>query len=243
MHMSSEQPVDEQVSAPPPPSDQPPDPPPPETGEAKAPEKASEDAWKEDYEDVMEPEKPPKPKKNRHWGAIITAAVIVIILVAWTLVSPKMLPAEGMTYVDSPDYAKLGNFTGFRDIWIGNTTWGVSITGPETAAVGEKTEFKVLFTKVEERTSNFFFRGTAIDVTNVSLFNKSGQFLGAMKSKANVGFGVEAIVEVTFTHAGSLELYVTAKFTVYEDMRIGYFPVETVSVPGIDFNNLYPVSA
>lgn len=238
---STETPVPDQPAPPPPAEEPPPAPAAPE--EPKPEAKPGEDVWKEDYEEVMEPEKPQKPKKNRHWGAIITVMIIIVILVAWTLFSPKMIPVEGRTYVDSSTFANLGNFTGFRDIWTGNTTWGMSINGPESTAAGQQTEFKILFTKVAERTSNFFFRGNAVTLTNVSIFNASGEFLGKMTSHRNVGYGEEATVKVTFTEAKAYDLYVTAKFTVYEDMRIGFFPVESVTVPPVYFNELYHVTA
>lgn len=215
------------------------------TTEAPQPQgKSGEDVWKEDgYDEVMEPEKPKQPKKNRHWGAIITVVIIIVILVAWTLLSPKMLPVEEMTYVDSTKFANLGNFTGFRSIWTGNATWGMSISGPVNATVGQSVEFKVLFTKVAEKTSNFFFRGNAITLNNVSVFNGSGEFLGKMTSHSNVGYGEEAVVKMTFSQAKIYDIYVTARFTVYEDMRIGFFPVETVTVPPVYLDELYQVTA
>ncbi len=241
--MTSEENVPVQPEPPPPAGEQPQPGVAPAAEPAQPPAKEGEDAFKEPYEEVMEPEKPQKPRKNRHWGAIITVVIIIVILIVWTLLSPKMLPVEGMTYVDSETYASLGNFTGFRDIWTGNTTWGLSISGASGASVGQAVEFKVLFTKVAEKTGNFFFKGNAITLENVSIFNGSGEFLGKMTSHRSVGYGEEAVVPVTFAQAKSYELYVTAKFTVYEDMRIGFFPVESVNVPAVYFDDPYPVAA
>lgn len=105
-----------------------------------------EGVWKEDYDDFIEPDRAEeetssaaetrKPKKTRHWAGIITVIAIIVILVLWTLLSPKILPQEGMTYVLSPKYANLGNFTGSRNIWAGDMVGGSPSEAPTTLRAG-----------------------------------------------------------------------------------------------------------
>lgn len=205
-------------------------PPPPEESE-----KPAEDVWKEDYDELVEPEKPIRPRKPVHWGGIIVVVAIILIIIVWTIMSPKILPVEASTYISSPSYASLGDFTGYRDIWAGNTTWGLSISGPANGNVSEQMQFMVLVTKVSEKPGNWFLRGTSIELRNVSIFLKDGTYLGSMTNHTDHGFGISATVPVTFTSAGSFELYVHAKFLVYEVMRIGFIPLEMVSIPVADF--------
>jgi len=207
-----------------------PPPPPPEESE-----KPAEDVWKEDYDELVEPEKPLKSRKPAHWGGIIVVVAIILIIVVWTIMSPKILPAQADTYISHPTYASLGDFTGYRDIWAGNTTWGLSISGPANGIVNEQMQFMVLLTKVYEKPGNWFLRGTAIELRNVSIFLEDGTYLGSMTNHTEHGFGVSATVPVTFTSAGSFDLYVHAKFLVYEVMRIGFIPLEMVNIPVADF--------
>ncbi len=213
-------------------------------GEAEIPppppdeqEPAPETVWEEDYDELVEPEKPTiKPKKKGHWGGIIVAIVVIIILVVWTIMSPKILPAQGETYIRSPAYASLGDFTGYRDIWAGNTSWGVSISGPANGTVNQPMQFMVLLTKISEKPGNWFLRGTSMDLRNVSVHLMDGTFLGAMTNQTDLGFGISATVPVTFTSPGSFELYIHAKFLVLEVMRIGFIPLEMVNIPEADFD-------
>ena len=204
-------------------------PPPPEESEEPA-----DGAWNEDYDELVKPEKPVKPRKRVRLGWIIVVAIVLIIVV-WTVMSPKVLPAQGDTYISSPSYASLGDFTGFRDIWAGNTTWGLSISGPANGSANEQMQFMVLLTKVSEKPGNWFLRGTSIDLRNVSIFLKDGTYLGSMTNHTDHGFGISATVPVKFTSAGSFELYVHAKFLVYEVMRIGFIPLEMVNIAMADF--------
>lgn len=213
-------------------ADMPPPPPPDES------EKPAEDVWKEDYDGLVEPEKPEKPvkaKKKVRWGSIIIVAVIILVLVVWTVLSPHVRSEVGDTYLTSPTYANLGDFTGYRDIWAGNTSWGLSINGSFEGSVNEQMQFTVLITKVSEKTGNWFLKGTAIELRNVSIFLKDGTFLGSMTSHKNLGFGILATVPVTFTSPGNYSMYVYAKFLVYEVMRIGFIPLEMVNIPIADF--------
>ena len=207
-----------------------PPPPPPEESE-----KPAEDVWKEDYDELVEPEKPIKSKKKNHWGGIIVVIAIILIIVVWTIMSPKILPAQGETYIQSPAYASLGDFTGYRDIWAGNTSWGLSISGPASGTVNQPMQFMVLLTKISEKPGNWFLRGTSMDLRNVSIYLMDGTFLGEMTNQTDLGFGISATVPVTFTSPGSFELYVHAKFLVLEVMRIGFIPLEMVNIPIADF--------
>ena len=211
----------EEVNAPPPPPD-----------ESEKPD--DEDIWKEDYDELVEPEKPIKPRRHIRWGGVVVVAIILIIIV-WTVMSPEILPVEGDTYISSPSYANLGDFTGYRDIWAGNTSWGLSISGPTNGSVNEQMQFMVLLTKVSERPGNWFLRGTSIDLRNVSIFLKDGTYLGSMSNQTDHGFGISATVPVTFTGPGSFDLYVHAKFLVYEVMRIGFIPLEMENIDEADF--------
>jgi hypothetical protein len=219
----SEKAVSEAEIPPPPPDEQ---------------EPAPETVWEEDYDELVEPEEPVKQKKKKkgHWGGIIVAIIVILILVVWTIMSPKILPAQGETYIGSPAYASLGDFTGYRDIWAGNTSWGVSISGAANGTVNQPMQFMVLLTKISEKPGNWFLRGTSMDLRNVSIHLMDGTFLGAMTNQTDLGFGISATVPVTFTSPGSFELYIHAKFLVLEVMRIGFIPLEMVNIPEADFD-------
>jgi hypothetical protein len=95
--------------------------------------------------------------------------------------------------------------------------------------------FTVLVTKVYERPGNWFFRGTSVDLKNVSLFKSDGTYLASMSNSSDLGYGVSATLSFNFTESGTYELSVYVKFMVYEMMRIGFMPLETVQVtPGVD---------
>jgi hypothetical protein len=203
-------------------------------------EPPKEGAWKEDYDDVIEPseeekaEAVPEPSPNakpkkKHWVGIITLIVIIVVLLLWTLLSPKVMSPQGTTYVDSSTYASLGNFNGTRDIWTGNVTWGVSVSGANETTAGTPIEIKVLVTKISERPSNFFFRGIGISITNCSLWYLNGTYIAKFSSIQDLGFGKMAIINTTLP-AGMHDLYVSVKFTEYEVMRLGFIPLENVLV-------------
>ena len=215
--------------------EEPPPPPPPEPEPSpqvpeKAPEKAPEEIWMEDYDDLIGPDEEPKPRKrkNKHWGATIATIVVIIILVVWTLLSPKIMTQVGPTYVNSPTYASWGNNTGYREIWAGNTTWALSIRGSPLTEDNRSMEVQVLLTKVHEKPGNWFFRGTSAKLQNVTVYLDDGTYLASMSNWSDVGFGLMATVPIAFASSGTYSLYVFAQFTVYEVMRIGFFPLEAV---------------
>lgn len=235
--MSSEQP---KLDASPgePAATQEPVPPSQKAGSAEAARKPEEDVWKEDYEELIEPEKRPTPRGHRTmpWGGILTTLAIVAALVAWTILSPGVMPQQGDTYTRSPIHASWGNYTGYRDIWAGNMTWGVSVSGHATSAGNLSVEITVLVTKVSERPGNWFFRGTAISLKNVSVFIgplDNATFLASMTSATKHDYGVSATIPATFGGPGVYELLIKVRFMVYEVMRIGFIPLESV--------NVYPV--
>jgi hypothetical protein len=177
-----------------------------------------------------------KPKR-KHWVGIIAVIVIIVLLLLWTLLSPKVMSPQGTTYVDSPKYASLGNFTGARNIWTGTVNWGVSVSGPDNATAGMPIEFKVLVTKMSEKPSNFFFRGIGISITNCTLWDLNGTYIAKLSSLQDLGFGKMAIINITLP-VGVHDLYVSVKFTEYEVMRLGFIPLESLLVEKVDLSSI-----
>jgi len=203
--------------------------------EEEVPAREEERSVDEEYEELIEPEKPKKPRKKRkHIGAIITVIVILIILLVWTVASPKILVQSGMTYVDSASYANLGNFTGSHKSWAANTTWGISVSGPDAVDANETFSLFVLVTKVAETPANFWFRGTAISITNVSVLDSGGDILGSMTNRSDLGFGKGATVKLSLPVLGNTTLKVTVQFLVYVDMRLGFLPVEKINLEPLE---------
>ena len=232
--MSSEQP---KLDASPvePAATQKPVPPSKKADSPQTPAKPEGDVWKEDYEGLIEPEKPPVPRGHRTvpWVGILVTIAIVIALVVWTILSPGILLQQGDTYTGSPTHASWGNYTGYRDIWAGNMTWGVSVSGHATSAGNLSVEITVLVTKVYERPGNWFFRGTAISLKNVSVYIgplDNATFLASMTNTTEQDYGVSATIPATFGGPGVYELLIKTRFTVYEVMRIGFIPLESVNV-------------
>ena len=228
--MSSEQ-SEPGIENPPAPDEElPPPPPPPEETESQVP---PEDAWKENYEDFVEPEEKPKHRKKRrsHWGAIAFTVIVIVILIAWTWASPSVMDPVGDTYVRGESaYATWGNYTGYVKTYAGNTTWGVALSGHSTSAGNRTIDVYVLITKISENTSNWWFVGTAIKLQNVSVFLEDGTYLESMTNSSDLGFGRTARVPVSFDSPGNYSLYVYVKFLVYGVMRIGFIPAKVVSV-------------
>lgn len=207
-------------------------------GPTEAARKPEEDVWKEDYEDLIEPEKRPTPRGHRTmpWVGILATLAIVAALVVWTILSPSVMLQQGDTYTRSPIHASWGNYTGYRDIWAGNMTWGVSVSGHATSAGNLSVEITVLVTKVSERPGNWFLRGTAISLKNVSVYIgplDNATFLASMTSATEHDYGVSTTIPATFGGPGVYEILIKVRFIVYEVMRIGFIPLESV--------NVYPV--
>jgi hypothetical protein len=225
--------------APEPPAPEPPapEPQPPEEAAAEKgpPEKGEkEEEWIEEYEKETGQT---KPKKKRHWGGVIIVVAIIVIMLVWSLMSPRVMSIAGDTYVKSNQWASLGNYTGTRDIyWLGhgihvvNTTWGISISGNSTMVAGQPSDIKVLVTKVDESSGNFWFRGTAITLKNVSLYQTNGDFVAAMASRTDNGFGPIGTIHAVFDSPGTYTCQVFVRFTVYVDMRLGFIPMEEVEI-------------
>ena len=235
--MSSEQP---KLDASPgePAATQKPVPPSKKEGPAETATKPEGDVWKEDYEGLIEPEKPPAPRGHRTmpWVSILITLAIVIVLVAWTVLSPGVMPQQGDTYTGSPTHASWGSYTGYRDIWAGNMTWGASVSGRATSAGNLSVEITVLVTKVYERPGNWFFRGMAISLKNVSAYIgtlDNATFLASMNSTTEHDYGVSATIPVSFTGPGVYDVFVKVRFMVYEVMRIGFIPLESVNMRAV----------
>ena len=170
------------------------------------------------------------------WSAILITFLLILMLILWTIFSPNIMPQEGDTYTSSPTHASWGNYTGYRDIWAGNMSWGVSVSGHATSSGNRSIELKVLVTKVSERPGNWFFRGTAISLRNASVFigpSDNAIFLASMSNHTELEYGVLATVSAVFSGPGTYQLVVKVRFLVYEVMRIGFIPLESV--------NVYPV--
>lgn len=200
------------------------------TGKSSSAEE--KDVWSEDYDEHISAEEPAplKPKKKRKWGGVIVIAIILVFLVLWTVLSPKLIPQSGDTYLRSDEYSSLSGFAGDVETYAGNTTWAISVGGDANASVGVELDLSVLVTKVSERTSNFWFRGTGIELRNASIYYENGTFLAEMSDKSDIGFGPLATVPVTFAEADDCHLYAYVKFLVYADMRIGFLPVKLVEI-------------
>jgi len=194
----------------------------------------------EQYEELIEPEKPRKIRKPRgrpkHLGAIITVVVILIILIVWTLVSPKILPSVGVTYVESPVYANLANFSAEHQSWAALTEWGISVSGPDNVSANETFTLQVLVTKISEEPRNFWFRGTAITLTSMTVIDENGTVLSSMSNKSDHQYGKLATISLSIKDPGSYVLKVTGQFLVYVDMRIGFLPVEKINLAPLELN-------
>ena len=193
----------------------------------------------EDYEELVEPEKPQKPrKKTRHLGAIITVTVVLIILVLWTVLSPRLLPVEGTIYVNSDTYASLGSFNETLKSWAATTNWGISVSTPDaimsadnaTVPANQTITILVLVSKVSEKPGNFWFRGTAVSITNMTLIDtESGVIVSTMANKSHLGYGEVATLKFSL-EPGDYNLSLTGQFLVYVGMRIGFLPVEKINL-------------
>ncbi|MBU1159511.1 MAG: hypothetical protein KKE24_09290 [Candidatus Thermoplasmatota archaeon] len=189
--------------------------------------------WMEEYEAEKNTKKP--RGKIPHLLGISIAVAIVIMLVIWTLLSPQVLPTSGETYLRSPTYANLGNYSGDLDIrWLLNsvhvadTTWGVSIAGSPQVSSGDVVTFDVLITKVNEEMKNPWFVGTSIKVKDAAMFTEDGTQVGTMVGRSSERFGTIAEIEATFDSPGNYTCYVYTEITIYGKMLVGYVPVKVL---------------
>lgn len=230
----------------------PPEPPPPEEVPAEEPyveaDADPQEMWIEEYEREGRPGKPEKErKKPRHIGRWIVLAVVVIVLVVWTLISPPVMTSVGDTYLTG-DHANLGNYSAEHEVDIiaslvtaGTATWGMSISGETNATVGEDTVFEVMVTKVSEEAGGFWFMGTEISLRNVSLYLEDDTLIGWMTEKDELRDMSVGYVHATFEETGPQDCYVVIRFSVYEVMRIGFLPADKV-VATIDLSESIVVS-
>jgi hypothetical protein len=203
-----------------------------ESSQKTAATSRDEDVWTEDYEEHIDAEElaQPRPRKKRHYGGLIVLVCVVVFLIVWTVLSPKVLSQSGDTYLRSDSYANLSGFSGNVKTWSGNATWALSVSGNENMTAGSADHVSVLITKVSENVSNGWFVGTGLTLSNVSLYSDDGTFIVKMSNKTNLGVGPLATIPVSFSEAGNYTLYVYVKFTVYADMRIGYLPMKAVEM-------------
>lgn len=206
----------------------------------KAHEPASEpekDVWAEDYDEHIDGEEPPprKPKKRMKWGGIIVLVFVVVFIILWTVLSPEVVPQSGDTYLRSDSYASLSGYAGDVDTYAGNATWALSVGGENSTSAGVQLNLSVLVTKVFEKTSSFWFRGTGIELRNVSVYDEDGTFIAKMSNETDIGFGPLATVPVSFAESGNYTLYAYVKFLVSADMRIGFLPVKAVEIESEHF--------
>ncbi len=233
--LSSEKPGLDKVEEEPPPP--PPEPEPEPVDESVSEGDIEEQVWDDDYDEHIDGEEPvvQKPKRKRHYGAMIAIVVVVVFLLVWTVASPKVMPQSGDTYLNDPHDASLGSFSGDVDTWAGNTTWGLSIGGPTNASVGEVFSINVLVTKVYEHPSSWWFEGTGISFRNVSLALNDSSAVGTVAGRADLGYGRLTTFALSFSESGDYELYVYVKFTVYADMKIGFIPTKVVQMTSDPF--------
>jgi hypothetical protein len=233
LELSSEKPgiVAPEEEPPPPPPE--PEPAPAAKKEPEAPE--NESAWIEDYEEHINGEElpPPRRKKKRHMGLIIVLVAIIIFMIVWTLFTPNVMPETGSAYQTWEPTLYLGDFEGYRDMWAGNMTWGVAIRGQDAVMNHTVLNISVLITKVDEKPGNWFFQGTSVSLKNVSIYidDENETYLGSMSDWTETDLGLLATVPVSFNKSGEYYLYVYVKFMVFEDMRIGFLPLEALQIP------------
>ncbi len=195
-----------------------------------------QEMWIEEYEREGRPRKPKKEReKPRRIGRWIALAVVVVVLVVWTLISPPVMSVVGDVYVDSSEHANLANETAVQDIRLvaslfsaGSTTWGVSIAGNATAVVDEDAVFRVMVTKVAEEAGGFWFMGTEISLRNVSFYLDDGTLIGWMTEKDELRDKSLGYVHASFPTVGDQDCYVVLRYSVYEVMRIGFLPADKV---------------
>jgi len=219
----------------------------PEDLEAEPPAPPEIEPLDEDYDDLVGPEPAPKkPRKKRRYGGIIVVSIVLIFLLVWTVMAPENMPVVGSGYLSSDQYANLGNFSGSVKTWATNTTYGVSISGPDTAAANSTVEITVLVTKVAETRMNTFVQGTSIDLDNVSIYiddgSDTGILVASMSDHEDVGFGIAATVPLTFSEEGSYSLYVHVEFTMFGDMMIGFLPLKGVNIDDMNFDEDFVVT-
>jgi hypothetical protein len=207
--------------------------------EIELPDESSEDAWAEVYEEGMEEEPSPRrAKKRSHTGSIIAMFIVLLFLLLWTMLAPSVLSETQTTYKTWEPNLYLGQYEGSRNLWAGNMTWGVAIRGPSVASVGTAIDFSVLVTKVSERPSSWFVRGTSLSLRNASVYvhDANDTYLGSASDWRVTDLGLLATVPIAFDHPGEFDLYLYVKFLVVVDMRIGFLPLNAVQVPQIDFD-------
>lgn len=220
---------------PPPPSDEKAPAPAPEP--APVEEKPAEpgEEWIEEYESEKKAKKP--RKKIPHLFGMVALAVVIVILIVWTVLSPQVLPEAGSDYLAPSPYANLGSYAGDLEIWwlfnavhVADTTWGVSVSGDQNVSAGQAATFHVMVTKVHEEMKNPWFVGTSLSLKQVTLMVEGGPQVGSMVSKSSEVYGPMAEVEATFDDPGTYQCSVYVEVSIYGKMIIGYLPVKVLRI-------------
>jgi hypothetical protein len=192
------------------------------------------EVWIEEYESRT---KERLKRRIPHLKAVVATVVVVLILLAWTLVSPQALRESGTSFLSNPEYANLGSDQGelevrwlFEAVYVADTVWGVSISGEQNVSVGEPATFGVLVTKVSEEMKNGWFKGTSINLKRVTMYTEDDLEVGSMVSKSSESFGTIGEVVATFNSAGNHTCHVMVEFTIYGIMVIGYLPVKVLRI-------------
>ena len=214
-------------------------PPPPEPSiyEDASPEFVGDpqEMWIEEYEREGRRPRPrkerEKPRRILRW---VVLAVVVIVLVLWTLISPAIMPSSGTTYTVG-DHANLGVHTFEQDVRVvasligaGSATWAVSFAGDPNATVGEDAVFQAMVSKVSEDSGGFWFMGTDISLRNVSMYLEDDTLIGWMTDKEELSNRSVGEVHAAFDEPGVFDCYIVLRFSVYEVMRIGFIPADKV---------------
>jgi hypothetical protein len=197
---------------------------------------APEEMWIEEYERGDEPEEEERAEeKPRRTGLWILAIVIASLLIIWVILTPSTMSEVGAAYLDDEDYANLGSGTATVDVRVvasmlsvGSVTWGVGIAGDANVTAEDDAVFHVTVMKVSEDGGGFWFKGTWIRLRNVSLFTDADQLVGWMSGYNVTGIGDVARVHATFVEPGAYSCYVSVKFSVYENMLLGFIPADSV---------------
>lgn len=195
-----------------------------------------EEMWIEEYERGDEPEDEAEVEaKPRRTGLWIFAIAVASLLIIWMVLTPSMMSEVGDVYLMDDEYSNLGTDTALVDVRViastfsvGSVTWGVGIGGDPNVTAGDDAVFHVIVTKVAEDGGGFWFKGTWIRLRNISLFTDADELVGWMSSYAVEGFGDVARLHATFEDPGTYSCYISVRFSVYENMLVGFIPADSV---------------
>ncbi len=196
-----------------------------------------EEMWIEEYERGDEPDEAEEceVEKPRRTGLWIFAIVVASLLIIWVILTPSAMSEVGAAYLSDDDYANLGSDTATVDVRVvastfkvGTVTWGIGISGDANVTVEEDAVFHVTVMKISEDGGGFWFKGTWVRLRNVSLFTEADELVGWMSGYTVEGIGDVARVHAMFDEPGTYSCYVSVRFSVYENMLLGFIPADSV---------------